>query len=168
MPSQSADRIYNVLFLCTGNAARSIMGEAILNRVGNGKFRAYSAGSAPNSDVNPHTLALLRRLDFPIENLHSKSWDAFSQVDAPVLDFVFTVCDQTANEPCPVWSGQPITAHWGVPDPAAVEGDDTTIAFAFRDAFLRLERRIELFTLLPVKRLDRLSLQARLDDIGVR
>lgn len=167
MPSQSAERIYTVLFLCTGNSARSIMAEAILTRVGSGKFRAYSAGSAPKGEVNPQTLALLRRLDFPLEDLRSKSWDEFAGAGAPALDFVFTLCDQAAHETCPLWPGQPITAHWGVPDPAAVAGDDRTIAFAFRDAFLRLERRIELFSLLPVKRLDRLALQARLNAIGL-
>jgi protein-tyrosine-phosphatase len=158
------DRIYNVLFLCTGNSARSIFGEAILNRIGKDKFRAYSAGSMPKDEVNPHALALLKRLDFPTGSLRSKSWDTFA--DAPQLDFVFTVCDNVANEVCPVWPGQPMTAHWGIPDPAAVEGSAEEIAKAFRDAFLALQRRIELFISLPVKSLDRMSLKARLDDIG--
>ncbi|HEY4116162.1 MAG TPA: arsenate reductase ArsC [Rhizomicrobium sp.] len=157
---------YNVLFLCTGNSARSIMGEAILNRIGVGKFAAYSAGSHPTGTVNPHALALLERLGFSTKGLRSKSWDEFARPDAPQLDFVFTVCDNAANEICPVWPGQPMTAHWGVPDPAAAEGDEVKIAAAFREAFAILERRIELFACLPVDKLDRLSLKRRLDDIG--
>jgi protein-tyrosine-phosphatase len=161
---QTPDRIYNVLFLCTGNSARSIFGEAILSRIGKDKFRAFSAGSMPKGAVNPHALALLKRLDFPTANLRSKSWDEFA--GAPPLDFVFTVCDNAANEVCPIWPGQPMTAHWGIPDPAVVEGSEAEIAKAFRDAFLALQRRIELFISLPVKSLDRMSLKARLDDIG--
>jgi arsenate reductase len=157
---------YNVLFLCTGNSARSIMGEAILNRIGAGKFAAYSAGSHPTGTVNPHALALLERLGFSTEGLRSKSWDEFASPDARRSDFVFTVCDNAANEVCPVWSGQPMTAHWGVPDPAAAEGDEVKIAAAFREAFAILERRIELFACLPVDKLDRLSLKRRLDEIG--
>lgn len=159
-------RPYNVLFLCTGNSARSILAEAILNRIGKGKFVAYSAGSHPNGTVNPNALALLKRLDFPTEGLRSKSWDEFASGGAPQMDFVFTVCDNAANEVCPVWPGQPMTAHWGVPDPAAVDGNQAMIAEAFRETFRLLERRIELLTCLPMKSLDRLSLKRRLDEIG--
>ncbi|HEY4987964.1 MAG TPA: arsenate reductase ArsC [Bradyrhizobium sp.] len=166
MRTNAPARPYNVLFLCTGNSARSILGEAILNRIGGGKFTAFSAGSNPTGKVNPHTLALLKRLDFATDGARSKSWDEFAKPGAPELDFVFTVCDNAASEVCPIWPGQPMTAHWGVPDPAAVEGDDTAIAQAFRDAFLLLQRRIELFANLPVKSLDRMSLKKRLDDIG--
>jgi protein-tyrosine-phosphatase len=157
---------YSVLFLCTGNSARSIFAEAILNRIGDGKFHAYSAGSMPKGEVNPHALALLKRLDYPTRHLRSKSWDEFAKPDAPKMDFVFTVCDNAANEVCPVWPGQPMTAHWSIPDPAAATGSDAEIAKAFRDAFMALQRRIELFTSLPVKSLDRMSLQKKLDDIG--
>ncbi|MBV8976317.1 MAG: arsenate reductase ArsC [Alphaproteobacteria bacterium] len=157
---------YNVLFLCTGNSARSILAEAILNRIGKGKFAAYSAGSEPKGAVNPHALALLRRLDYATGGLRSKSWDEFAQAGAPQLDFVFTVCDNAANETCPAWPGQPMTAHWGLADPAAVEGDEARIATAFRDAHVLLHRRIELFASLPVEKLDRLSLKRRLDEIG--
>lgn len=160
------ERPYNVLFLCTGNSARSILAEAILNRTGKGKFVAYSAGSQPKGEVNEHATALLRRLDFRTEHLRSKSWDEFAKPEAPQLDFVFTVCDNAANEVCPVWPGQPITAHWGIPDPAAVHGSEAEITQAFRDAFHLLERRIELFANLPVKSLDRMSLKKRLDEIG--
>lgn len=166
MRQQMPERPYHVLFLCTGNSARSILAEAILNRIGKGKFIAWSAGSDPKGKVNPYALALLKRLDFPTDGLRSKSWNEFSGADAPALDFVFTVCDNAANEVCPVWPGQPMTAHWGVPDPAAVEGDAKTIEFAFRDAFAILQRRIELFANLPVRSLDRMSLKARLDEIG--
>jgi protein-tyrosine-phosphatase len=166
MKVQQPDRAYNVLFLCTGNSARSILGEAILNKIGVGKFKAYSAGSAPRGEVNPHSIALLRRLGYPTEGLRAKSWDEFSRPGAPALDFVFTVCDNAAHEVCPIWPGQPMTAHWGIPDPAAAEGTKEEIAFAFRDAFLMLQRRIELFTNLPVQSLDRMSLQRRLDQIG--
>jgi protein-tyrosine-phosphatase len=159
-------RAYNVLFLCTGNSARSILGEAILNKIGPGKFVAYSAGSDPKGAVNPHALKLLRRLGFPTEGLRSKSWDEFAQAGAPPLDFVFTVCDNAANEVCPVWPGQPMTAHWGIPDPAAVEGTEADIATAFRDAFALLQRRVELFANLPVRSLDRMSLKKHLDEIG--
>jgi protein-tyrosine-phosphatase len=155
---------YNVLFLCTGNSARSILGEAILNRIGAGKFKAYSAGSMPKGAVHPQTLALLTRLGHDTAGLRSKGWDEFS--GAPQLDFVFTVCDKAANEVCPVWPGQPMTAHWGIPDPAAVEGSEEQIAFAFRDAYNALHRRIELFTCLPIRSLDRMSLKRRLDEIG--
>jgi arsenate reductase len=158
-------RPYNVLFLCTGNSARSILGEAVLNRMGGGKFVAHSAGSQPKGVVHPQALALLERLGFPTGSLRSKSWDEFAAPGAPPLDFVFTVCDNAANEVCPVWPGQPMTAHWGVPDPAAVEGTDAQIA-AFRDTFLLLQRRIDLFANLPVQSLDRMSLQKRVDEIG--
>jgi len=166
MRNAQPDRPYNVLFLCTGNSARSIMGEAILNKIAKGKFVAYSAGSNPTGKVNPHALALLKRLDFPTDSARSKSWDEFATPGAPELDFVFTVCDNAANEVCPVWPGQPMTAHWGVPDPAAVEGDEATVARAFRDAFQTLQRRIELFANLPVRSLDRMSLTTRLHEIG--
>ena len=166
MRPQTLDRPYNVLFLCTGNSARSIFAEAILNKVGKGKFVGYSAGSHPKGSVHPRALALLDRLGFPTEGLRSKSWNEFALAGAPELDFVFTVCDNAANEVCPVWPGQPMTAHWGVPDPAAASGDDKTIEFAFRDAFLVLQRRIELFANLPVRSLDRMSLQRRLNEIG--
>jgi arsenate reductase (thioredoxin) len=166
MRNEQPDKPYNVLFLCTGNSARSILGEAILNEIGKRKFVGYSAGSQPKGAVHPHALALLKRLDFPTDNLRSKSWDEFAEKGAPRLDFIFTVCDNAANEVCPFWPGQPMTAHWGIPDPAAVEGTDAEIAAAFRDAFHILQRRIELFVDLPVKSLDRMSLQKRLDDIG--
>ncbi|MBA2589892.1 MAG: arsenate reductase ArsC [Alphaproteobacteria bacterium] len=159
---------YNVLFLCTGNSARSILAEAILNRIGGDKFRAYSAGSDPKGQVNPYALELLDRLEYPTEGLRSKSWSEFSAPGAPQLDFVFTVCDNAANEVCPVWPGQPMTAHWGIPDPAAVTGEEKKIATAFRDAQLSLHRRIELFAALPIKSLDRMSLKRKLDDIGSR
>ncbi len=159
---------YNVLFLCTGNSARSILAEAILNRIGGDKFRAYSAGSDPKGQVNPHALDLLNRLDYPTAALRSKSWSEFSAPSAPQLDFVFTVCDNAANEVCPVWPGQPMTAHWGIPDPAAVTGEEKKIAAAFREAHLSLQRRIELFAALPFKSLDRMSLKKKLDDIGSR
>ena len=157
---------YNVLFLCTGNSARSILAEAILNRMGGDKFRAFSAGSDPKGQVNPNALALLERLGFPTAGLRSKSWDEFSGPDAPQLDFIFTVCDNAASEVCPVWPGQPMTAHWGIPDPAAVEGPQDKIDRAFKDALLAMERRIELFAQLPFKSLDRLALKQRLYDIG--
>ena len=157
---------YKVLFLCTGNSARSILAEAILNRMGGDKFRAFSAGSDPKGQVNPHALALLERLGFPTADLRSKSWSEFSGPDAPQLDFIFTVCDNAANEVCPVWPGQPMTAHWGIPDPAAVEGSQDKIDRAFKDALLAMERRIELFAQLPFKSLDRMALKKRLYDIG--
>ena len=166
MRSQTPERPYNVLFLCTGNSARSIMGEAILNKIGAGKFHAWSAGSRPKGAVNPHVLELLMRLGFTTDGFRSKNWDEFAQPGAPALDFVFTVCDNAANEVCPVWPGQPMTAHWGIPDPAAVEGSEDRIALAFREAFKFLHRRIELFANLPVRSLDRMSLQHRLDEIG--
>jgi arsenate reductase len=161
-----SERIYNVLFLCTGNSARSILAEAILNREGRGQFHAYSAGSQPKGEINPHALALLRNAGYDTSTLRSKSWAEFAQPDAPQLDFVFTVCDNAAGETCPVWPGQPITAHWGIPDPAAATGSNAEIALAFRDAFRMLKRRIDLFLALPIKKLDRLVLTTRLKDIG--
>ncbi len=166
MPDQTPQPHYNVLFLCTGNSARSILGEAILNKVGAGRFRAWSAGSHPTGRVNPHALALLERAGLPTAGLRSKSWDEFARPGAPALDFVFTVCDNAANEVCPVWPGQPMTAHWGVADPAAVDGDAATVERAFREAYTVLRRRIELFASLPMASLDRMSLKRRLDDIG--
>ena len=166
MRAQQPEQPYHVLFLCTGNSARSIFGEAILNRLGAGKFRAYSAGSNPAGNVNPRTVQLLERLGYPTDGLRSKSWDEFAAPHAPALDFIFTVCDNAANEVCPVWPGMPITAHWGVPDPAAVVGEDGKIEAAFRQAFTILQRRIELFSNLPIKGLDRLSLRNRLAEIG--
>jgi protein-tyrosine-phosphatase len=155
---------YNVLFLCTGNSARSILGEAILNRIGGDKFRAFSAGSMPKGEVHPQSLALLERLGDRTDDLRSKSWDEFATDGAPDLDFIFTVCDNAANEVCPVWPGHPMTAHWGIPDPAAA--DDAHIERAFKDAYQTLHRRIELFAELPVKSLDRMSLKQKLDSIG--
>jgi arsenate reductase len=166
MTANSATRTFNVLFLCTGNSARSILAEAILNRVGAGRFTAYSAGSHPNGKVNPHALDLLTRLGFDTGHLRSKAWDEFAAAGAPELDFVFTVCDNAAGEVCPVWPGQPMTAHWGMPDPAAIEGTELAVATAFRDTFRGLERRIQMFTALPFASLDRLSLASRIREIG--
>lgn len=159
-------RRYNVLFLCTGNSARSILAEALTNHWGQGRFRAYSAGSFPKGTVHPYALDLLHSFGLPTEGLWSKSWDAFAQEGAPVMDFVFTVCDQAAGEVCPIWPGNPVTAHWGIPDPAAVEGPEPVRRQAFRDAFRALENRIKAFTSLRPEHLDRLSLQRRLDEIG--
>jgi len=166
MSADTAGRLYNVLFLCTGNSARSIMGEALMNKMGAGKFKGYSAGSMPKGEVNPNTLALLTRLGYPTDGLRSKSWDEFAKPGAPQLDFVFTVCDSAAAEACPIWPRQPMTAHWGIPDPAAVEGSPEKIAAAFRGAFLTMQRRIELFANLPVRGLDRMALKKRIDEIG--
>lgn len=166
MLSEMPARAYNVLFLCTGNSARSILAEALLNRIGAGRFVAYSAGSEPKGAVHPQARALLGRLGFPTEGLRSKSWDEFAMPGAPALDFIFTVCGNAANETCPIWPGRPMTAHWGVDDPASVAGSEAQVAGAFRDAFLLLQRRIELFANLPVRNLDRLSLKTRLDEIG--
>jgi len=159
-------RPYNVLFLCTGNSARSIMAEAILQRFGAGKFNAFSAGSQPKGEVNPHTVHLLQRFNFKTDSFRSKNWEEFARPGAPELDFVFTVCDNAAGEVCPIWPGQPMSAHWGVPDPAAVEGTHAQIAEAFADAYGRLSNRITIFVALPFEGLDRLTLQKRLDDIG--
>jgi protein-tyrosine-phosphatase len=159
-------RPFNVLFLCTGNSARSIMGEAIISRVGMGKFKGYSAGSMPTGNVHPMALQLLNRLNYDTTALRSKSWDEFSGPGAPELDFVFTVCDNAANEVCPIWPGQPMSAHWGVPDPAEVEGDDALKALAFADTYRMLNNRIGIFTSLPLASLDQIALQKQLDDIG--
>jgi arsenate reductase (thioredoxin) len=159
-------RPFNVLFLCTGNSARSIMAEVILNKLGHGKFRAYSAGSQPKGQVNPRTVALLQSLDYDTSGLRSKSWSEFAKPGAPALDFVFTVCDDAAGETCPIWPGQPMTAHWGVPDPAEAKGSPAEIALAFKDAYRMLFQRIGVFTALPLASLDRLSLQRRLKEIG--
>jgi arsenate reductase len=161
-----AERIYNVLFLCTGNSARSILAEAILNHRGNGRFLAFSAGSYPKGQVNPYALALLKRVGMSTDGLRSKPWDEFAKPGAPLLDFVFTVCDSAAGEACPVWPGQPVTAHWGQPDPAAVEGTELEKMVAFRDAFRMLKRRIAVFSSLPLSSLDRLALGEKLREIG--
>jgi arsenate reductase len=160
------DRPYNVLFLCTGNSARSILSEAILNARGAGRFTAHSAGSHPTGRVNPFALDLLKRMGMSTDGLRSKSWDEFAAPGAPELDFVFTVCDNAAGEVCPYWPGQPMTAHWGIPDPAGVEGTDIQKTDAFREAFRVLERRIALFTSLPIASLDRLTLSAKVREIG--
>jgi protein-tyrosine-phosphatase len=157
---------YNVLFLCTANSARSILAEAILNREGAGKFRAFSAGSHPRGEPNPHAIELLKKLNYDTGFARSKSWDEFAVEGAPQMDFVFTVCDQAAAESCPVWPGQPMTAHWGVPDPAAVEGNEAQKRLAFADAYRMLSNRISIFVNLPLASLDRLALQKRLKEIG--
>jgi arsenate reductase len=157
---------FNVLFLCTGNSARSIMAEAVLNRAGRGNFRAFSAGTHPKGRIHPYTLDLLRKLNFDMSSLRSKSWTEFAGPDAPKLDFVFTVCDDAAGEACPVWPGQPITAHWGVPDPAAATGNEAEIRFAFADTLRMLTNRINIFVSLPISSLDQLSLQRQLDAIA--
>jgi arsenate reductase len=157
---------FNILFLCTGNSARSIMAEAILNGLGRGKFKAFSAGSRPVGRVNPLALELLEKNRLPIQSLRSKDWTEFSQPEAPFMHFVFTVCDQAAAEMCPVWPGQPMTAHWGVHDPAAVEGNEEAKRKAFLKAYTELYRRISLFTALPFEALDKLALKAKLDEIG--
>ena len=159
-------RPYNVLFLCNGNSARSILAEAILNKIGKGKFAAFSAGSQPKGAVHPQTLALLDSLGHDISALRSKSWNEFARPGSPRLDFVFTVCDNAAGETCPFWPGQPMTAHWGVPDPAAATGSDAEIALAFKDAYRMLHQRIAIFAALPLRSLDRMSLQHRLREIG--
>lgn len=164
--SAKAHRAYNVLFLCTGNSARSIMAEAILARAGAGKFNAYSAGSHPKGAVHPHAQRLLERLNHKTSDFRSKDWAEFAREGAPELDFVFTVCDNAAGEVCPVWPGQPMSAHWGLPDPAAAEGSEIEVAQAFADAYGRLSNRLSIFVNLPFEGLDRLSLQKRLDDIG--
>jgi protein-tyrosine-phosphatase len=160
------DRAYNVLFLCTHNSARSIIAECVMNRIGSGKFKAYSAGSQPSGKVHPMALALLQRLNYDTKGLRSKSWEEFAAPDAPELDFVFTVCDNAADEVCPVWPGQPMTAHWGVPDPSMATGNEAERAFAFADAHRMLNQRIGIFVSLPLSSLDKLSLQKRLDEIG--
>jgi protein-tyrosine-phosphatase len=161
-----SERVYDVLFLCTGNTARSVLAEGILRHLGRGRFRAWSAGSQPKGVVNPFALEELRRAGIPAEGFRSKSWDEFARPGAPAMDFVFTVCDNAASETCPVWIGHPVTAHWGVPDPAAVEGSDEDKRRAFRGAATALRRRIELFLSLPFEKLDRLALQQRVKEIG--
>ena len=166
LPMTTSERVYDVLFLCTGNSARSILAEAIINRVGNGRFRGFSAGSFRKGAVHPIALQLLTHLNLPVAGLRSKSWDEFAAPDAPSLDFVFTVCDNAAGEVCPYWPGQPMTAHWGIPDPAAVEGTDAQKWLAFRQAYKAMENRIKAFTSLPIASLDRMKLQERLNEIG--
>lgn len=159
-------KTYNVLFLCTGNSARSVLAEVLLNHWGKGKFHGYSAGSHPKRQVHPMTLDELRSRGLSVAGLRSKAWDEFAKTGAPTMDFVFTVCDQAAGEVCPIWPGNPVTAHWGVPDPAAAEGDEKQRATAFRDAAQRLEARIKLFTALPFDKLDRLAIKREADKIG--
>jgi arsenate reductase (thioredoxin) len=161
-----ADKAYNVLFLCTGNSARSILAEVLIEHWGRGRFTGYSAGSFPRGTVHPLALDLLERLHLRTEGLRSKSWDEFARPGAPAMDFVFTVCDQAAGEVCPIWPGNPVTAHWGTPDPAAVEGADDRRRQAFRDAHRQLEMRIKLFVALPIDKLDRLAIKREVDDIG--
>ena len=166
MDTSFQQKPFNVLFLCTGNSARSIMAEVILNRAGRGNFRAYSAGSHPKGQVHPYAIDLLRKLNFDVSELRSKSWSEFAKPGAPKLDFVFTVCDDAAKESCPVWPGQPMTAHWGIPDPAAVEGTEVEKRLAFADAVRMLTNRINIFVALPLRSLSALSLQKQLDAIG--
>jgi protein-tyrosine-phosphatase len=161
-----ADTIYNVLFLCTGNSARSILAEALLNHWGRGRFRGFSAGSFPRGQVHPLTLELLDKLGLSLPDARSKSWDEFARPDAPMMDFVFTVCDQAAGEVCPIWPGNPVTAHWGVPDPASAEGSEEARMAAFRQALHLLDARIKLFLALPVATLDRMALKRQVDAIG--
>ena len=161
-----AEKLFNVLFICTGNSARSIFGECLINRLGRGKFRGYSAGSQPKGEVNPFTVNELKHNNYQSENLPSKDWSTFAESGAPQMDFVFTVCDKAAAEACPVWPGQPMTAHWGVMDTAAVEGDDWIKKAAFHKAFAELQNRISIFVNLPIDSLDKLKLQQKLDEIG--
>jgi arsenate reductase len=161
-----SDRIYNVLFLCTGNSIRSILAESILRKDGRGRFRAFSAGSQPKGRVNPFAIKVLKSADFPVDDLRSKSWEEFAAPDAPVMDFVFTVCDNAAGESCPVWPGQPMTAHWGIEDPAEVEGTDLQKEAAFVAALRYMKNRIAIFTSLPLNSIDKLSLGTKLRDIG--
>ena len=162
------ERTYNVLFLCTGNSARSILAEVLIEHWGKGRFKGYSAGSLPKGAVHPIALDLLENLHLPTGGLRSKSWNEFARPGASVMDFVFTVCNQAAGETCPVWPGNPVTAHWGVPDPAAVEGAEAEQRRAFRDAYLALENRIKLFVALPIEKLDRLAIKRNVDEIGRR
>ena len=161
-----SDKVFNVLFLCTGNSARSILAESLLNRLGKGRFKGFSAGSHPTGTVNPFAIEFLAKAGFPTEGFRSKSWDEFAAAGAPVMDYVLTVCDQAAGEQCPFWPGQPMSAHWGVADPAAVKGTDDEKRRAFKDAATTLRKRIELLTSLPTATLDRMTLKAKLDDIG--
>jgi len=163
---KTGDHQYNVLFLCTGNSARSILAEAILNRRGKGRFLAFSAGSHPAGEVNPLARDLLEQLDYPTSHLRSKNWDELTRPEAPVFDFIFTVCDNAAGEICPIWPGQPMTAHWGIPDPASAEGTDAQKALAFKEAYRQLETRIDCFVSLPLEAIDRLSLKKHIDEIG--
>jgi arsenate reductase (thioredoxin) len=160
------DRSYNVLFLCTGNSARSIIAEVLLNRLGEGRFKAYSAGSLPKGEVNPYTINLLQGLGYDTSELRSKSWEEFAKPGSPEFDFIFTVCDDVAGEQCPVWPGRPITAHWGIPDPAAVQGSPPRISLAFNEACRMLSQRIGIFVSLPIAKLDEVSLRAKLQEIG--
>jgi len=166
MKAKSSVEPLNVLFLCTGNSARSVIAECILNQEGREKFRAYSAGSQPTGTINPFALNLLHKMHYDVSGLRSKSWNEFAKPDAPKLDFVFTVCDDGANAVCPIWPGQPMTAHWGVPDPAKAKGNDAEKAFAFDDCMRMLNQRISIFVNLPLEKLSRLSLQQHLDEIG--
>jgi arsenate reductase (thioredoxin) len=161
-----SDRTFNALFLCTGNTARSILAESILRKEGRGRFQSFSAGSQPKGTVNPFAIKVLRDMDYPIDDLRSKSWQEFAQPGAPVMDFVFTVCDNAAGEACPIWPGRPMTAHWGIEDPAAVEGTDLQKEAAFVEAFRYLKNRIAIFTSLPLSSIDSLSLGTKLRDIG--
>jgi arsenate reductase (thioredoxin) len=161
-----SDQIYNALFLCTHNSARSVIAECILNRLGQGRFLAYSAGSTPRGKVNPYALDLLRNQNYDVSDLRSKSWDEFGGPDAPRMDFVFTVCDDAANEVCPIWPGQPMTAHWGVPDPSSVDGNEAEKRLAFAETYRMLHHRISVFVALPATSVNRLALQRKLDDIG--
>ncbi|MCW5715085.1 MAG: arsenate reductase ArsC [Bauldia sp.] len=161
-----SDQVLNVLFLCTHNSARSILAECIMNRWGAPRFRAFSAGSHPRGEIRPEALGLLRHLNFDVSNLRSKSWDEFAAPGAPHLHFVFTVCDDAANEVCPVWPGQPMTAHWGIADPGKAEGTDAEVAIAFANAYRQLNNRITIFVALPFRSLDRMALKERLDEIG--
>ena len=158
---------YNILFLCTGNSARSILAEAIMNRAGRGRFNAWSAGSHPKGDVHPQALKLLQSLNYPLKGLRSKSWDEFEAQGAPPLDFIVTVCDNAAGEICPIWPGRPMRAHWGIPDPAAVEGSASEVSFAFAEAYWQLSNRIGLFLALPLEKLDGLAIKRRMDEIGL-
>ena len=161
-----SDRVYNVLFLCTHNSARSVIAECIINRLGAGRFHGFSAGSSPRGAVHPYALDLLRNLNYDVSGLRSKSWDEFAAPGAPQMDFVFTVCDNAANEVCPVWPGQPMTAHWGVPDPSAAEGSEAERRYAFADTHRMLYQRIGIFVNLPIASLNKLTLQNKLDEIG--
>jgi arsenate reductase len=160
------EQIYNVLFLCTGNSARSVLAESILRKDGRGRFQAFSAGSQPKGEVNPFAIKVLESLDYPTDGLRSKSWQEFAVAGAPVMDFVFTVCDNAARESCPVWPGQPMTAHWGIEDPASVEGTDIQKETAFVTAFRYMKTRISLFTALPLSKIDKMALGTKLRDIG--
>jgi arsenate reductase len=166
MPDAADGKVFNVLFLCTGNSARSIMAEAILNRAGRPNFHGFSAGSHPKGAIHPYARDLLRDLNYDVSGLRSKSWSEFARPEAPRMDFVFTVCDDAAAEACPLWPGQPMTAHWGIPDPAAATGTEAEIHLAFADAYRMLNNRISVFVSLPIRSLDRLALQKRLDSIG--